>query len=59
MDLCEKNNEININLSNNTSEYIGLDNVSDEVLKQKKLATIRIISDINKRYKRKKKKLFK
>ena len=59
MELCEKSNEININSSNNTSECFGLDNISDEALKQKKIATIRIISDINKRYKRKKKKLFK
>ena len=59
MNLCQKIDENNINTNNNTSDSVCVNNVKDEVLNQTKLATIKIISDINKRYKRRKKKLFK
>ena len=61
MDLCEESKEININInnSNNFTPEKDVDNIPDEVMKQRKLATIKIISDINKRYKRRKKNLFK
>ena len=61
MDLCEESKEININInnSNNFTPEKDVDNIPDEVMKQRKLATIKIISNINKRYKRRKKNLFK
>ena len=59
MDICEGNKENNINLVNEGNTDVKDSNDSDEVKLQKKLATIKIISEINKRYKKKKKKFFK
>ena len=56
MDLCEENKENDININEETNNS---NNNDDEIKLQKRLATIKIITGMNKRYKRKKKKLFK
>ena len=58
--VCEENKENNINRNKEAdNKEINNPDVTDEVKIQKRLATIKIISEMNKRYKRKKKKYFK
>ncbi len=58
--VCEENKENNINRNKEAdNKEINNSDVTDEVKIQKRLATIKIISEMNKRYKRKKKKYFK
>ena len=59
MDICEENKENNINIKNEENKENNNSNMTDEIKLQKRLATIKIISEMNKRYKRKKKRLFK
>ena len=59
MDLCEENKENNINIINEDNKNNNNDKVDDEIQNQKRLATIKIISEMHKRYRKKKKKLFK
>ena len=58
---CEENKESNININNesNKNSDANNSNIPEEVKLQKRMATIKIISDVNRRYKKKKKKLFK
>jgi len=56
---CEENKENNINVNNEVdNKDINNSDATDEVKIQKRLATIKIISEINKRYKRRKKKKY-
>ena len=60
MDLCEENKENNINMNNTFPNNITDDeHLTDEDKLKRRFATIKIISEIKKKYKRKKKKLFK
>ena len=59
MDLCEEKKENSINMNNSFPNNIDNENLTDEDKLKKRLATIKIISEIKKKYKRKKKKLFK
>ena len=55
--VCEENKENIINVNNEVdNKDINNSDATDEVKIQKRLATIKIISEINKRYKRRKKK---
>ena len=57
--VCEENKENNINVNNEVdNKDINNSDATDEVKIQKRLATIKIISEINKRYKRRKKKKY-
>ena len=57
--VCEENKENNINVNNDVdNKDINNSDATDEVKIQKRLATIKIISEINKRYKRRKKKKY-
>ena len=57
--VCEENKENIINVNNKVdNKDINNSDASDEVKIQKRLATIKIISEINKRYKRRKKKKY-
>ena len=59
--VCEQNKEniININNEVNKDSDPNISNAIDEIKIQKRLSTIKIISEMNRRYKRRKKKLFK
>jgi len=59
MDLCGENKENNINTNNSFPNITDNENLTDEDKLKKRMATIKIISEIKKKYKRKKKKLFK
>ena len=59
MDLCEENKENNINMINEDNKNNNNEKVDDEIQNQKRLATIKIISEMHKRYRKKKKKIFK
>ena len=55
--VCEENKENNINVNNEVdNKDSNNSDATDEIKIQKRLATIKIISEINKRYKRRKKK---
>ena len=55
--VCEENKENNINVNNEVdNKDSNNSHATDEIKIQKRLATIKIISEINKRYKRRKKK---
>jgi hypothetical protein len=57
--VCEENKENIINVNNEVdNKDINNSDATDEVKIQKRLATIKIISEINKRYKRRKKKKY-
>ena len=57
--VCEENKENNINVNNDVdNKDINNSDATDEVKIQKRLSTIKIISEINKRYKRRKKKKY-
>ena len=57
--VCEENKENNINVNNEVdNKDSNNSDATDEIKIQKRLATIKIISEINKRYKRRKKKKY-
>ena len=53
--ICEENKENIVNLKNEDNKDAINSNISDEIKLQKRLSTMKIISEMNKRYKRKKK----